>query len=102
MSEIAFLSVGLQPDMVRKDIIITNKLGIHARPAALLVKAAARFSSSITLIKNGQAVNGKSIMSVMALAAEPDSEITIQTEGADEQEALDELVRLFENRFEED
>jgi phosphotransferase system HPr (HPr) family protein len=95
MSDIEFLSDGLQPDMVRKDIIISNK-------AALLVRAAARYSSSVTLIKDGQAVNGKSIMSVMALAAEPDSEITIQTEGADEQEALDELVRLFENRFEED
>ena len=89
-------------DMVEKDVIISNKLGIHARPAALFVKTAAKFSSSVIVIKNGQSINGKSIMSVMALAAEPGSEITIQTDGDDEQDALNQLVKLIENKFEED
>lgn len=88
--------------MIEKEITITNKLGLHARPAAILVKTSAKFSSSFTIVKNGVSVNGKSIMSVMALAAEPGSKMNLQTDGPDEQEAMDAIVSLFENKFEED
>ena len=88
--------------MVEKVVIVKNKLGVHARPAALFVRMAAKFSSDIFLIKNGQEINGKSIMSVMALAAEYGCEITIRAQGKDENQAVDKLVDLFNNRFEED
>ncbi len=88
--------------MVEKTVKVKNKLGIHARPAALLVRTASRFNSDIWLVKNGQTVNGKSIMSVMSLAAEPGSQIIIRAEGEDEREAVEKLVSLFENKFEED
>ena len=88
--------------MIEKKVKVKNKLGIHARPAAMLVRTASRFRSDIWLIKNGQMVNGKSIMSVMSLAAEPGSEITIRAEGEDEQQAVEKIVTLFENKFEED
>ncbi len=88
--------------MVEKVVNVKNKLGVHARPAALLVRMAAKFSSDIFLIKNGQEINGKSIMSVMALAAEFGSAITIRAEGTDENQALHKIVELFNNRFEED
>lgn len=88
--------------MVEQDVTVENKLGIHARPAAQLVRLAAKFDSEIFLIKNGQSVNGKSIMSVIAMAAEPGSQITIRVEGPDENVALGEIVKLFESKFEED
>jgi len=88
--------------MIEKTVQVKNKLGIHARPAALLVRTASRFRSDIWLVKNGQTVNGKSIMSVMSLAAEPGSQIIIRASGEDEREAVEKLVSLFENKFEED
>ncbi len=88
--------------MVEKVVNVKNKLGIHARPAALLVQIASKFTSDIFLIKNGQRINGKSIMSVMALAAEYDSEITIGAIGEDEVQAVDKIAQLFDNMFEED
>jgi phosphotransferase system HPr (HPr) family protein len=88
--------------MVEKTVTVKNKLGIHARPAALLVRTAAKFKSNIYLIKDGQTVNGKSIMSVMSLAAEPGSKIVIRAEGEDEKAAVNKLAELFENKFEED
>ena len=88
--------------MIEKVIVVQNKLGIHARPAALLVRIAARFSCDIFLVKNGEEVNGKSIMSVMALAAEPGSKIIIRARGEDEEQAVQRIVELFENKFEED
>lgn len=88
--------------MVEKTVTVKNKLGIHARPAALLVRTAAKFKSNIYLIKDGQTVNGKSIMSVMSLAAEQGSKIVIRAEGEDEKAAVNKLAELFENKFEED
>lgn len=88
--------------MVERTVTITNKVGIHARPAALIVRTASRYSSNITLEKDGMEVDGKSIMGVMMLAAEPRSKLTIKAEGRDEREALEELVLLFENKFEEE
>ena len=83
--------------MLKKNIKIINKLGVHARPAALLVKLASKFESDIYISKGGQEVNGKSIMGVMMLAAEPGSMITVSISGTDEEaamEAIDELISI--------
>ncbi len=81
--------------------IVRNELGVHARPAALFVQLASRFSSEIVLGKNGVEVNGKSIMGVMMLAAERGATLEIRAEGADEERAVAELVALVERGFEE-
>lgn len=78
---------------------IVNKLGIHARPAAEIVKTAARFRSDITIIRDDLEVNGKSIMGVMMLAAECGSSIVIRAEGEDAEAALDALAALIANGF---
>jgi len=88
--------------MVSKDVTITNKLGLHARPAAMLVKTASKYSSDILFRKGNLEVNGKSIMGVMMLAAEQGSKITVIVDGDDEQEALKELVRIFKMKFGEE
>ena len=88
--------------MVSKDVTITNKLGLHARPAAMLVKTASKYSSHILFRKGNLEVNGKSIMGVMMLAAEQGSKITVIVDGDDEREALKELVRIFEAKFGEE
>ena len=81
---------------------ITNKLGIHARPAALFVKEAAKYKSDISVTKNGQEVNGKSIMGVMMLAVECGSKITIRARGPDSEPAVEALAKLVRVKFEED
>lgn len=88
--------------MVQKDIIIINKLGLHARAAAKLVSLASKFSSNIQVAKNGRQVNGKSIMGVMMLAASQNTTITIVADGADEEQALNEIDELILNRFGEE
>lgn len=88
--------------MVEKEIEIVNKLGLHARPAALLVQKAGKFKSEISLEKEGQKINGKSIMGVMMLAAERGSIIIIKAEGEDEAEAVEALVELIESKFGEE
>lgn len=88
--------------MTEKRITIKNRAGIHARPAAMLVQTASRFASKVYLEKDGERVNGKSIMGIITLGATYNTPIRIIAEGADEQEAVDALVRLFENKFEED
>ena len=85
--------------MLEQRATIKNKLGIHARPAALLVQAAAKFTSEITLKKDGLAINGKSIMGVMMLAAEEGSVITVRVEGEDARDALDHIVEMIESKF---
>lgn len=84
---------------VSKKFKITNKQGLHARPAAMFVRAAARYSSEIWVTKDDDEVNGKSIMGLMMLAAEYGSEVEVRAEGADEQAAIDELDRLFAGGF---
>ena len=84
---------------VRKTFKITNKQGLHARPAALFVRTAARYSSEIWVTKDDDEVNGKSIMGLMMLAAEYGSEVEVRVEGADEEAAIDELDRLFSGGF---
>ncbi len=88
--------------MIKRTVTIANKLGLHARPAAMLVTAAARFESEIFLTKDSLRVNGKSIMGVMMLAAEKGSEVTVEVNGPDEESALDEIIRVIDSGFGED
>ncbi len=88
--------------MTQRLVTIKNRAGIHARPAALLVQTAGRFAAKIFLEKDGERVNGKSIMGIITLAATYNTPIRIIAEGVDEKEAVDALARLFENKFEED
>ena len=87
--------------MLSKEITITNKLGIHARPAAQFVKTANGFDADITVEKDGEEIDGKSIMGLMMLAAGHGSILIISTEGSQAQEALDALVALVERDFED-
>ena len=88
--------------MITESLIIINEHGLHARPAAQFVKIAGRFSSEIKVLKDGLEVNGKSIMGIMMLAAEPGSEIQLIIEGVDEAEALFALKELINNKFYEE
>jgi len=85
--------------MVKKDITIINKLGLHARAAAKFVQTASRFSSDIHVSLNGKNVNGKSIMGIMMLAAARGTQIEISTDGSDQEQALSELEALILDRF---
>ena len=88
--------------MLNTQVFIINKLGLHARAAAKFVTLASKFSSEITLQKNHQQVNCKSIMGVMMLAASKGTELTLSASGDDEQQASEELDLLIQNRFGED
>src|SRR3954470_11520879 len=88
--------------MLTKDFLVSNKLGIHARPAALFVKTANRFTCEIFVEKDGEKVNGKSIMGLMMLAAGPGSKLTIHAHGHDASQALSELETLLKRKFDED
>ena len=85
--------------MVEKKFVIKNKLGLHARPAALFVQTANRFKSEIEVLKGRQKVNGKSIMGIMTLAAGTGSAITVRASGEDAEEALAEISRLIAGDF---
>jgi len=85
--------------VIRKDLLIVNKLGLHARAAAKFVGTASRFASDIQVERNGQRVNGKSIMGVMMLAASKGTQIRLLVDGDDEAQALDALEVLVANRF---
>ena len=88
--------------MVERIVVVTNPLGIHARPAALIVQCAADYTSEISLSKGDVAgVNGKSIMGVMMLAAENGSEVKIVAEGTDAEMAVKAIGDLLESNFEE-
>lgn len=88
--------------MVEREITILNKLGLHARPAALLVQRASKFVSEIKLKRKNLEVNAKSIMGVMMLAAELGSRIVIIAEGPDEKEAAEAVARVIQSRFGEE
>lgn len=90
------------PSMAQREFTIQNKLGIHARPAAQFVKMASRFSAEIRVEKDGEEVDGKSIMGLMMLAAGHGSVITVAAEGEDADQALEALAGLVERKFEED
>ena len=88
--------------VVERKVVVSNPLGIHARPAALIVQAASRFKSDISFSKGEvRGVNGKSIMGVMMLAAEQGSEITIQARGEDAEEAVEVISELLQSDFED-
>jgi len=88
--------------MTKQEITVENKLGLHARPSALLVKAATKYRSDFFIEKDGMKVNGKSIMGVMMLAAEFNSKLILIADGVDEAYLLDEITKLFTSRFDED
>ena len=85
-----------------RDFLVSNKLGIHARPAAMFVKTANRFTCDIFVEKDGEKVNGKSIMGLMMLAAGPGSKLTVIAQGHDASQALTELETLIKRKFDED
>jgi phosphocarrier protein HPr len=85
-----------------REMVITNKLGVHARPAAMFVKIANKFDSDIFVEKDGETVNGKSIMGLMMLAAGPGSRLHVTAKGGDASQALTELEALLKRKFDED
>jgi phosphocarrier protein len=85
--------------MLQRDIEITNKLGLHARASAKLTQTAGRHQSQIWLSRNGKRINAKSIMGVMMLAAAKGTTIGIETEGEDEEQAMQALVDLISDKF---
>ena len=85
--------------MIQATLKISNKLGLHARASAKLSKLAGSFASEVALTRNGRRVNAKSIMGVMMLAAGLGSEVDLETDGADEAEALRAIVALVDDKF---
>ncbi len=88
--------------MKAAQVTLINRLGLHARAAAKLVNLAKIYSSRVSLAKDGNTVDGKSIMNVLLLAAPVDTVLELEVEGEDEQEAFDAIVALIEDRFGED
>ena len=88
--------------MIKKKVIIINKLGLHARAAVKFVNMSNRFVSSVRIEKDGNKVDGKSILGILTLAAVQGSEITLIVSGKDEKEALEALVALIKDRFTEE
>ena len=87
--------------IVEKKMVIRHKQGLHARPAALFVQIANKFESNISVRKGTQEVNGKSIMGILMLAAEPGSQIYIRAEGNDAKKAIEELEELILGELED-
>ncbi len=85
--------------MLQREVEVVNANGIHARPAAEIVKLAGKYRAHITLARDGMEVNGKSIMGVMMLAAECGATVVIKADGDDAQDALDALAALIASRF---
>ena len=85
--------------MIRTTVTISNKLGLHARASAKLTKLAGTFGSDVFMSRNGRRVNAKSIMGVMMLAAGMGTEVEIETDGADEQRAMNALIALVNDKF---
>jgi phosphocarrier protein len=90
------------PDKLRASAVIKNKRGLHARASAKIVEASARFQSEIEVIKDGQAVNGRSIMGLMMLAASIGSTVEVTAEGPDAAEAMTAMLALIEAKFGEE
>jgi phosphocarrier protein len=85
--------------MIKKELLIENKLGLHARAAAQIVKSASGYSSRIVFSKDGLDVDGKSIMGIMMLAAAKGSVVTLQAQGQDEDRAAEGMEKLFKDKF---
>jgi phosphocarrier protein HPr len=88
--------------MIERTVTIKNRAGLHTRPAAAIVKLASKFVSEFFLVKDGFRINGKSIIGVMTLAAAQGTELQLEFEGPDEEEAMRTLVDYFEKGFEEE
>jgi phosphocarrier protein HPr len=88
--------------MIELKLTVTNDLGLHARPSAQVVHTASRFKAEISLSKGTMTINAKSMLGVMALAAEHGAELIMRVDGEDEREAAREMHRLFKNKFKED
>ncbi|MCO4753494.1 MAG: HPr family phosphocarrier protein [Bacteriovoracaceae bacterium] len=84
---------------MEKLVTVLNEEGLHARPAAILVKEANAYTSDVSVMVNGSEVNAKSIMGLMALGLTKNTELTLKATGADEAEAVEALSKLFENKF---
>jgi phosphocarrier protein len=87
--------------MIERQVTIKNRAGLHTRPAATLVKTAAKFKAEFTIIKDNFHINGKSIIGVMTLAAEQGSTLFLRCEGQDEEDAMKAIVELFDRAFDE-
>ena len=85
--------------MIKKNVTIKNKAGLHARPSAALVKLASKFKSDFYIHIHGYRVNGKSILGVMTLAAEQGAELLLEVSGTDEEKAMEAITNLIENGF---
>ena len=88
--------------MIEHDVEIVNRLGLHARAAAKLVHLAGRFQSDVKILKDGETVDGKSILGLLMLAAAQGERVRLRTDGPDENEAMTALEDLIARRFEED
>jgi len=88
--------------MLQREAEIVNKLGLHARASAKLTQAAGQFKSNVWVSRNGRRVNAKSIMGVMMLAAAQGSRIMVETDGPDEDQAMQAVMQLIAGRFDED
>ncbi len=88
--------------MIQQKLTIQNRLGLHARPAALIAQTAAGFACDIHLAKDTTNINAKSIMGVMMLAAEFGSQVQLTTNGPDEKEAFEAIKKLFDEKFNEE
>ncbi|MBN2714159.1 MAG: HPr family phosphocarrier protein [Planctomycetes bacterium] len=84
---------------VSETVTLTNRYGLHARPAALFVELCNRFSSEVEVCKDGMQVNGKNILDIMMLGAEPGSNLTLNANGSDAEEAVKQLVELVKSNF---
>ena len=89
-------------DTVEKSCTVRNKMGLHARPAAMIVQTANKFPCDVTLEKDGTPVNGKSIMGVLMLAAPMGTSVTVRAEGEQAQQCADAIAELFEKGFNEE
>lgn len=87
---------------VAKEVVVQNKNGIHARPAAMFVKLANRFAAEVYVEKDGEKVNGKSIMGLMMLAAGPNSRLLVEAIGTDAPAAVSEIEKLIKSKFNEE
>lgn len=87
--------------MTERTLTVSNRAGVHARPAALIVQAAKDFQCSIAIVKESERINGKSIMGLLTLGAAYGTELRIITDGPDEEKAMEVIVALFESKFEE-
>ena len=88
--------------LVQKEVEITNKVGLHIRPASLIVEIANKFKSKIWIEKDGQKIDGKSVMSLLLLNAGKGSKVIVKAEGPDAYESVDALVKIIKDKFGEE